>query len=74
MVQKMPFCFSNISAEILLHVLGYSFCMESKKLAHFWQMLLSLNYLCKSCSDLAPKMLVKLTPWDAEVGLMNIQV
>jgi hypothetical protein len=38
--QKMLFCFANISAKIMLHVLGYSFFIEFHILAHFCQMLL----------------------------------
>jgi hypothetical protein len=36
----MLFCFTNISAEILLHILGYSFCSKQHILAHFCRMLL----------------------------------
>jgi hypothetical protein len=43
MAQKMLFCFTNISAEILINFLGYSFCTESHILAHFCQMLLPLK-------------------------------
>jgi hypothetical protein len=35
MAQKMLFCFTNISAEILLNVLGYSLGAECHILAHF---------------------------------------
>jgi hypothetical protein len=40
---KMLFCFTNISAEILLHVLGYSFYTQHHILAHICQMLLQLK-------------------------------
>jgi hypothetical protein len=43
MAQNMLFCFTNISAEILLHVLLYSFCTELHVWAHFDQMLLPLK-------------------------------
>jgi hypothetical protein len=43
MAQKMLFSFSNISAEILLHYLGFSFCTERHILAHFFQMSLQLK-------------------------------
>jgi hypothetical protein len=43
MSQKMLFCFTSISATILAHVLGYSFCAERHILAHFYQMLLPLR-------------------------------
>jgi hypothetical protein len=43
MSQKMLFFFTNISATILVHVLGYSFCTEHHILAHFCQMLLPLR-------------------------------
>jgi hypothetical protein len=36
MPQKMLICFTDISAEILLHILGYSFCTECHILAHFF--------------------------------------
>jgi hypothetical protein len=49
MAQNMLFCFANISAEILLHVLGYIYCAEKNILANFCRMLLplkaSINYL-----------------------------
>jgi hypothetical protein len=35
--------FTNISAEILQHIFGYSFCAEHHILAHFYQMLLPLK-------------------------------
>ncbi len=43
MAQKMLFCFTNISAEILLHILSFSFCTERHPLAQFCQMWLRLN-------------------------------
>ncbi len=39
----MLFCFVNISAEILLHIIGYNFCTEPHILAHFLQMLVPLR-------------------------------
>ncbi len=39
----MLFCFVNISAEILLHIIGYSFCTEPHIMAHFLQMLVPLR-------------------------------
>jgi hypothetical protein len=60
MVQKMMFYLANISADSLLHVLGFSFYTEH----HFWSIFLNAvhiknvkNYLHKSCSALALKML-----------------
>jgi hypothetical protein len=44
MTQKMLFHFSNISSQILLHFLGYSFCAERYILAHFCQMLSPLKH------------------------------
>jgi hypothetical protein len=35
MAQKMLFCFSKISAEILTHLLGYSFCTRCHIFAQF---------------------------------------
>jgi hypothetical protein len=43
MAQKMLFCFTNISAEILLRVLDNSFCSEHHILAHFNQVLLAVK-------------------------------
>jgi hypothetical protein len=43
MAQMMLFCFTNISVEILPHVLGYSFCTGCHILANFPQKLLSLK-------------------------------
>jgi hypothetical protein len=45
MAQKMLFCFTNISDEILLHVLGYTFSVECHILAQFCQLLLPLKAL-----------------------------
>jgi hypothetical protein len=65
MVQNMLFCFTNISAEILLLVLGYSICTKCHILVHFCQMLLpskSSNYHRKSCSTYAPKNAGEIDP------------
>jgi hypothetical protein len=43
MALPMLFCFTNISAEVLLRILGYSFCTERHILVHFCQMLLPLK-------------------------------
>jgi hypothetical protein len=40
MGQEMFICFPNISEEILLHILGYSFSAERHILACFCQMVL----------------------------------
>jgi len=54
----MLFCFTNISAEIL----GYNFGTKHRIFFPNAAAIKSLkNYLRKSCSDLTPKMLVKLT-------------
>jgi len=37
---KDAFHFTNISAQILLHISGYSFCTKCHILAHFSQLLL----------------------------------
>jgi hypothetical protein len=42
--QNMLFSFTNISAEILLHTLGYSFCTESHILVHFLPNTLTREY------------------------------
>jgi hypothetical protein len=65
MVQKMMLCFTNINAEILLYILGYSFCTEHHVLPHFFKCAIAVKhskiYLRKSCSALVQKMLIKLT-------------
>jgi hypothetical protein len=43
MPQKMLFCCTSISADILLHILCYSFCSEHHILLHFCHMVLSLK-------------------------------
>jgi hypothetical protein len=62
----MLFCFDNISAEILQHILGYSFCAKSHILEHFCQTLLltraSKIYLGKCCSALVTKIFAILAP------------
>jgi hypothetical protein len=52
MVHKMLFCFSNISAEILLYHIGYSLCNNCFILAYFCQMLLQLKTSKKSLQKL----------------------
>ncbi len=73
------FCFSNISAEILWHILGYSFCSECHILTHFCQLLLpsraSKNTSSKAALVCAPKMLVKLTPDSAKTfSIMTLSI
>jgi hypothetical protein len=46
----MLFCFTNLSAEILLHNVSYSFCTEHHILVHFSQMLQSLKALKIMCT------------------------
>ncbi len=62
----MLFCFANISAEILLHILGYSFRTEHHCLAYFHQTLMPLKESKFICAKAAPfgchKMLGKLAP------------
>ncbi len=43
MAQKMPFCFTNISAKILQHILGYSICTEHHILVPFCLILFRLK-------------------------------
>jgi hypothetical protein len=49
----MLFCFANISAEILLLILGCSFCIEHPILTHFCPMLLPLKASKISCAKAA---------------------
>jgi len=77
MDQKMLFCFTNISAEILLHILGYSFCAKGHILVHFCQMLLlfkALKIACaKSLTALEPKNVVEMAPGPQRSGnLMSV--
>jgi hypothetical protein len=51
MAQKTLFGFTNLSAEIFLHVLGYTFCEECHILAHFHQMQLPLKALKIICAN-----------------------
>jgi hypothetical protein len=66
MTQKMSFCFTNISAKIVLHILGYSFCAECHILLPFLPNVVASkcikNYPCKSCSALAPTNVGKFDP------------
>jgi hypothetical protein len=41
--QKMLLCFTNISAEILLHILDYNFYIERHILAQLCQLMLPLK-------------------------------
>jgi len=52
-VQKMVLCFTNLSAEILLHILINILCPEHHILAHFCQMLLPLKTLEIICAKAA---------------------
>jgi hypothetical protein len=66
MAQKMSLSFTNISAIILLHILGYGFCIERHILAHFGQMLLSLKaskITCTKAALLLHKNVGKIDPW-----------
>jgi hypothetical protein len=45
MAQKMLFCFTNISDEIFVHCLGYTFSAEHHILSQFCQLLLLLKAL-----------------------------
>jgi hypothetical protein len=62
MAQKMLFSFTNI----LLHILGYSFCTEGHILVQYCKIALAIksvkHYQHESCSALVSKMLVKWTP------------
>jgi len=57
--------FTNFSAEILPHVLGYSVCAEHHNSNTFLPNSVNFksieNYMRKSCSSLAPNVLVILT-------------
>ncbi len=62
----MLLCFNKICTQILLQILGYSFCTESHIFGGFLPNAVAIksfkNHVRKSCSALAPKMLVKLIP------------
>ncbi len=49
-LKKMLFCSINISAEILLHVLGYKLYAERQISVHFSKMLLPLTSLKMICT------------------------
>jgi hypothetical protein len=59
-------CITNISAEILLHILGLQFLQRVSYFGTFLPNAVEIksheNYLRKSCSNFAPKMLVILAP------------
>jgi hypothetical protein len=65
MVQKMLFCSTNISAEILPHILGHRFLALCRIMVHFCQMLLQLtaakNIDTKAVLAVVPKMSPSLT-------------
>jgi hypothetical protein len=55
--QMLLLCSTNILAENLLHLLGYSFCGEFHILVHFCQMVLSLKaskIICAKAALLCP--------------------
>jgi hypothetical protein len=59
--------FQQHFCQLLLHILGYSFCTEHHTLAHFLPNAVAIksskNYLRKSCSSLALKSVGKIDPW-----------
>jgi hypothetical protein len=61
---KMMFCFANIFAEIIIHILGYSICAEHHTLA-FLSNVVAIKSIKKSSRQkllcFGTKMLVKLT-------------
>jgi hypothetical protein len=63
MVQKMPLCFTNIHAEIELHILGYSFFYQVPHFCTFLANVVAIKsvkkHLHKSYSALAPTMLAR---------------
>ncbi len=71
----MLFNVTNISAKILLPILGYSFLCRAPYFATFSPIAVGVkiikNYLRKSCSALAIKMLVKLTPANITLARQN---
>jgi hypothetical protein len=54
MLQNVILYFINISAEILPHNLGYSFCAKHQALAHFWLVLFPPKALKIICTKTAP--------------------
>ncbi len=64
-VEKIMFCSTNICAKILQHILGFSFLCRAPYFGTILPNAVAVksrkNCLRKSCSALAPKMLVKLT-------------
>jgi hypothetical protein len=53
MVQNMLSYFTNISAKILMHILGNSFCTKRHILAHFFQLPLPLKAFKIICAKAA---------------------
>jgi hypothetical protein len=59
----MLFCFTDTSAEILLHVSGSVFCLKHHSLAHFSRMLLPLKgskITCAKGAHFGTKNVVKI--------------
>ncbi len=71
----MLFCFTDISPEILLHILGCSFCKKHHILVPYLANYLTIKsiryYLHKSFFAWASKMLVKMTP---EMGATTLNI
>ncbi len=66
MLQKMMFCFTNITAVILHHILGYSFCTERRVLEHLCQMLYLLKawtLICAKAALLWHQNVGEIDPW-----------
>ena len=66
MTQMKLFCFTNISADILIHIFGYNFCIEHYILAHFHSMLLSLKALkiiSKEATIFGHQNVGEIDPW-----------
>jgi len=61
----MLFCFIIISVEVLLYVLGYTFCVEHHVLVHFSKMLLPLKVskiLCTKATLLCTENVDEIDP------------
>jgi hypothetical protein len=78
MVQKMLFCFADISDETLLHILGYSFCKERHILVPYLANYLTIKsiryYLHKNFFAWATKMLGKMTPESITMGTTTLNI
>jgi len=71
--QNMQFCFINISAEILLHILAYNFCTKRHTLI-YCQMLLQLKASKIICTGASNQIIFDEFKWQQHLTIHQSMV